>query len=163
MAQPSPYILSSLTTREAILDAITRVLVALDRNDVELFNSAWAGDDVFVQIGTGDDKKVLPNLALIRKVVFDRVGPMDTTHSYTSPRVDVQDGADTAVLTATSLAQHCPPGRGKEPDGPKYLVGGEYTANLIRDSADGVWKIKKWTLEIRWTQGDASILDGPPH
>lgn len=158
----SPYLLSGLTTREAIVDAMTRVLVALDRNDVGLFNSAWAGDDVLAQIGVDENKKVLPSLPVIRKMVFDRVGPMDTTHSFTNPRVDVHEGADTAVLTATSLAQHCAVGRGKEPDGPKYLVGGEYTVDMIRDSADGAWKIKKWVLKISWAEGDASILDGPP-
>ncbi|ERS97130.1 uncharacterized protein SPSK_02804 [Sporothrix schenckii 1099-18] len=157
-----PVLLSGLTTREAIIDAMTRALVALDHNDVELFNSAWAGEDVVAQIGVDDDKKFLPNLSVIRMAIFDRIGPMDTTHSFTTPRVHVHEGADTAVLTTVSLAQHCPAGRGKEPDGPKYLVAGEYTADMVRDAADGVWKIKKWVLKINWAQGDASILDGPP-
>ncbi|KAL1888030.1 hypothetical protein Sste5346_009827 [Sporothrix stenoceras] len=158
----SSYFLSGLTTRESILDAMTRVLVALDQNDVGLFNSAWAGEDILAQIGVDENKKVLPNLSVVRKVVFDRIGPMDTTHSFTTPRVHVEEGADTAVLTAVSLAQHCPVGRGKEPDGPKYLVGGEYTVDMVKDAADGQWKIKKWILKINWAQGDNSILDGPP-
>ncbi|CAK7238145.1 hypothetical protein SEUCBS140593_010371 [Sporothrix eucalyptigena] len=154
----SPYFLSGLTTREAIIDAMTRVLVALDEGDAGLFDSAWAGDDVYVQIGTDDNKKVFPSLALVRKVVFDRVALMDTTHSFTTPRVYYEEGSDTARMTAVSLAQHCPEGRGKEPDGPKYLVGGQYNVDLVRDSADGVWKIKKWVIKINWAQGDASIL-----
>jgi hypothetical protein len=157
MAQSSSHILASLTPREAIVDAMTRALVACDRNDTALFNSAWDGEDVAFEINDGD-KKVLPNLGLIRMHILDRVGPMDTTHNISNIRVDVKDGADTALLTATSLAQHCPPGRGKEPDGPKYLVGGEYSADVIKDNADGVWKIKKWALKVIWAQGDASVM-----
>lgn len=73
-------------------------------------------------------------------------------------RVDVKDGADTASLTAYALAQHCPPGKGKEPDAPKYLVGGEYWIDLMRDEGDGLWKIKKWVLNVVWRQGDASLM-----
>ncbi|CAK7227033.1 hypothetical protein SBRCBS47491_006432 [Sporothrix bragantina] len=155
----SSYILSGLTTREAIIDAMTRVLTALDTNDVGLFDSAWAGEDVLAQIGNDDDKKVLPNLSLIRKLIFERVAAMDTTHSYTTPRVHVEEGADTAYLTAVSLAQHCPEGRGREPDGPKYLVGGNYRVDLIKDPADGVWKIKKWVIKVIWSEGDRTILE----
>ena len=73
-------------------------------------------------------------------------------------RVDVKDGADTASLTAYALAQHCPPGKGKEPDASKYLAGGEYCIDLIKDEADGLWKIKKWVLNVIWSQGDASVM-----
>lgn len=76
-------------------------------------------------------------------------------------RVDVKEGADTASLVAYALAQHCPPGRGKEPDGPKYLTGGEYWIDLVRDESDGLWKIKKWVLDIVWRQGDASVMQRP--
>ena len=68
-------------------------------------------------------------------------------------RVDVKDGANTASLTANALAQHCPPGKGKEPDAPKFLVGSEYGIDLIRDETDGLWKIKKWVLDVLWRQG----------
>jgi hypothetical protein len=157
MAQSSSHILASLSPREAMVDAMTRALVACDRNNTALFNSAWAGEDVAFEINDGD-KKVLLNLALIRMHILDRVGLMDTTHNISNIRVDVKDGADTALLTATSLAQHCPPGRGREPDGPKYLVGGEYSADVIKDNADGVWKIKKWALRVIWAQGDSSVM-----
>lgn len=86
---------------------------------------------------------------------------MDTTHMISNVRVDVKDGADTASLTAYALAQHCPPGKGKELDAPKYLVGGEYWIDLVRDEGDGLWKIKKWVLDVIWRQGDASIMQRP--
>ena len=159
MSQSYPLSLASLTQREAIADAMYRALIGCDQNDIALFNSAWAGEEVVFEIHD-DDKKVMPGLSVIRKHVLDRVGPMDTTHNVSMVRVDVKDGADTAFLIATSLAQHSPPGRGREPDGPKYTVGGQYSIDLIKDDA-GEWKIKKCVLNVVWSQGDASLMQKP--
>ena len=166
MSQPYSISLgSSLSQREAIADALYRAAIGSDHNDEALFNSAWSGEDVSMEIhdDNDDNKKVLPNLSLIRKVVLDRVGPMDTTHNISMVRVSVEDGADTATVTATSVAQHCPPGKGKDPAGPKYTVGGEYSVEVVKDEA-GVWKMKKLMLHVIWTQGDASLMGpgGPP-
>ncbi|CAK7243192.1 MAG: hypothetical protein STHCBS139747_004703 [Sporothrix thermara] len=154
-----PHIISGLTTREAILDAMNRVLLAVDTNDLDLFNSAWAGEDVLAHVGFEEDTKVLPGLSLIQKRVFERPAALDTTHSYAAPRVHVEEGADTAYLTAVFMAQHCPGGRGKEPDGPKYLVGGNYMVDLVKVPADGVWKIKKLVVKMIWAQGDPSVME----
>ncbi|KAH8886310.1 hypothetical protein GQ53DRAFT_750802 [Thozetella sp. PMI_491] len=156
MDRSSPNLLSP---RDAIVDALSRALVGCDNHDAELFNSAWAGEEVSFEI-LGGEKKVLPNLNTIRTHVLDRVGPMDTTHSISNIRVTAKDGADdTATITATSMAQHCPPGRGKEPDGPKYMVAGEYSADVVK--MDGIWKLKKCALKVIWTQGDPSVMGGP--
>lgn len=160
MSQPYPISLSSLTQREAITDALYRAAVGSDHHDTALFNSAWAGEDVSMEIHD-EKKRVMPNLSLIRTHVLDKVGPMDTTHNISMVRVDVEDGADTATLTATSTAQHSPPGMGRDPAGPKYTVGGEYCVELVKDEA-GVWKIKKLVLNVIWTQGDASLMGGSP-
>ena len=160
MSRPYPISLSSLSQREAITDALYRAAIGCDHHDTALFNSAWAGEDVSMEM-YDDKQRVLPNLSVIRTHVFDKVGPMDTTHNISMVRVDVEDGADSATLTATSTAQHCPPGMGRDPAGPKYTVGGEYSVELVKDEA-GVWKIKKLVLKIIWTQGDASLMGGPP-
>lgn len=152
-----PYNLSSLTPREAITDTLYRAIIAFDRNDAELLNSAFAGEDVSLS-GAGRE---INSLTALRTQVLAHVGPMDTMHMISNVRVEVKDGADTASLTAYALAQHCPPGRGKEPDAPKYLVGGEYAMDLVRDEADGLWKIKKWVFNIIWRQGDASVMQSP--
>jgi hypothetical protein len=152
-----PSFLYNLSPREAIVDALSRALVGCDNHDEDLFNSAWSGEDVSFTIN-GADKKVLPNLTVIRKHVLDRVGPMDTTHSISNIRVVAKDSVDTAFVTATSMAQHCPPGRGKEPDGPKFMVSGEYSADIIK--VDGIWKLKTCALRIIWTQGDPSVMEG---
>jgi hypothetical protein len=153
-----PHVLSSLVEREAITEVIYRALIACDRYDTATFNTAWAGEDVVFEIHD-DEKRVLPNLTLIRTHILDKVGPMDTTHNLSLVRVDVKDGADTASLTATSLAQHCPPGKGRDPEGPKYTVGGQYSVDLIKDEA-GEWKVKKWVLNVIWSQGDPSVMHG---
>lgn len=159
MSQFYPSSLSGLSEREAVTDALYRAIIGCDHHDAELFNSAWAGEDVSMELHD-DNKRVLPNLSLIRTHVFDRVGPMDTTHNLGMVRVDVKPGADTATLTATSTAVHAPPGKGRDPEGIKYTVGGEYSVELIKDGT-GLWCIKRVVLNVVWTQGDASLMGGP--
>ncbi len=160
MSNPHTLTLTSLTQREAITDALYRAIIAFDHNDIPALNSA-AVEDVVFQLYDRETKTVLQSsnsLTEIRDGVLAHVGPMDTTHTITNIRIDVKDGADTASLTANALAQHCPPGRGKEPNGPKLLVGGEYRIDLVKVE-DGLWKIKKWVLDIIWRQGDASVME----
>lgn len=152
--------LTSLTLREAITDALYRALIGFDRNDVSIFNSAFVGEDIVFELHDGDIKTI-NSLSTIRTQVLAHVGPMDTTHMISNVRVDVKNGEDTASLTAYALAQHCAPGKGREPDAPKYLVGGEYWIGLERDEVDGLWKIKKWVLDVIWRQGDASLMQRP--
>ena len=45
--------LSPLNTREAIIDAVYRVVIAFDRNDVEPLNSAVAGEDITLSSPAG--------------------------------------------------------------------------------------------------------------
>ncbi|KAK4691738.1 hypothetical protein P7C71_g5325, partial [Lecanoromycetidae sp. Uapishka_2] len=159
MSQSFPQSLPSLSQREAIADALYRAAIASDHNDSALFNSAWAGEGVSMEIHD-DKKRVLEGLSLIRTNVLDRIGPMDTTHNISMVRVNYQDGADTAFVTATSTAQHAPSGTGRDPTGIKYTVGGEYSVDLIKDEA-GVWKIKNLVLNVIWTSGDASLMRPP--
>lgn len=159
MSQSFPQTLPSLTQREAIADALYRAAIASDHHDSALFESAWAGEDVSMEIHD-DNKRVLQGLSLIRTIVLDKVGPMDTTHNISMVRVNYQDGADTACLTATSMAQHAAPSTGRDPNGVKYAVGGEYAVDLVKDDV-GIWKIKKLVLNVIWTSGDASLMQPP--
>ena len=122
-----------------------------------MFNSAFAEEDAIFDL----DGYTINGLSAIRTQILDHVGPMDTTHMISNIRVDVKDGADTASLAAYVLVQHCPPGTAKKADGPNYLVGGEIWIDLVRDEGNGLWKIKKWVLDIKWGQGDASVLPMP--
>lgn len=159
MSQPSQQTLPSLTQRESIADALYRAAIASDHHDTTLFDSAWAGEDVSMEIHDSN-KRVLQGLSLIRTNVLDRVGPMDTTHNISMVRVNYEDGADTASLTATSMAQHAPSGTGRDPNGSKYTVGGEYAVDLVKDEVGG-WRIKKLVLNVVWTSGDASLMRPP--
>lgn len=159
MSQSAVQILPSLTPREAIADALYRAAIASDHHDAALFDSVWAGEDVEMELH--DDKvRALKGLSMIRTHVFDKVGPMDTTHNISMVRVNYHDGADTASLTATSTAQHAAPGTGRDPNGVKYTVGGEYYVDLKKDDS-GLWRIKKVVLHVIWTTGDPSLM-GPP-
>jgi hypothetical protein len=153
-----PHTLTSLTDREAITDALYRAVIAFDSNDVSLLNSAFItkeSDVIFDFNGS-----VINGLDAIRTQLFNFVGPMDTTHMINNVRVDLQDAASTASLSAYALAQHCPPGKGNEADGLKYLAASEYFIDLVK-GCDGQWKIKKWAMKIIWTQGDASVMQRP--
>ncbi|KAH8801792.1 hypothetical protein F5884DRAFT_807864 [Xylogone sp. PMI_703] len=152
-----PHALSSLTPREAVADGLYRALLAFDRNDPTLLKSAIAGEDILLKSG---DREVT-SLAVIEAELFAHIGSMDTTHTPSNIRIDLKEGGKIASLTANAVAQHCPPGRGREPDGPKYLVGGEYQIELILDEVDGLWKIRKWIMNVIWSQGDASIMERP--
>jgi hypothetical protein len=110
------HILSSLTEREAITDALYRAIIGFDSNDIAIFNSAFSGEDVeFVFKGTP-----ISGLDAVRTQFPDFVGPMDTMHMISNVRVEVKDGASTASLNAYALAQHCPPGRGNELEGRSF-------------------------------------------
>lgn len=74
--------------------------------------------------------------------------------------MDLKEGNKTASATAYVLAQHCPPGRGNEPDGPKFLAASRYFVDLVKDKDDGLWKIGGLKLKIIWTQGDRSVMPG---
>jgi hypothetical protein len=152
-----PQTLTGLTEREAIADAMYRVIIGFDKNDVPMFNSAFADNDV-VLVFRGTKIK---GVDCIKAQLLDFVGPMVTTHMISNVRVDLKEGAKTASLTAFALAQHCPPGRGEEMDGPKYLAASEYFIDVLKDETDGIWKIKKWTAKLIWTQGDASVMQRP--
>ena len=157
-----PISISSLTPREAIADALYRAILGFDRNDETLLESACAGEDISFEIRVdGQVAQSASGFSNIKKTVFALVGPMDTTHTLSNIRIDVKDGADTAHVATTAVAQHCPPGQGKVPDAPKLLVGGQYLVDVVKDKKDGLWKIKKWVLEVIWRQGDASVMEPP--
>jgi hypothetical protein len=106
-----PISLTNLCPREAITDVLYCAIIGFERNDISSFNSAFAGEDVTMEICPWN--RVIKSLSTIRVQSLDQVGPMGTMHTVSNVGVDVKPGADTASLTAYALAQHCPPGRGK--------------------------------------------------
>ncbi|KAH8800486.1 hypothetical protein F5884DRAFT_810559 [Xylogone sp. PMI_703] len=152
-----PHILTSVATYEAITDALYRALRGVDYNDVSVFNSAFVGED----ISFTTEQITINSLSALGKVVLGHTGPIGTSHTPSNIRIDVKDGGNTASLTAFVLAQHRLPGTGKDPDAPKLLAGGEYVLDLVEDEADGLWKIKKWVVNVIWRKGDLFVLPQP--
>ncbi|KAK9233732.1 SnoaL-like domain-containing protein [Lipomyces kononenkoae] len=136
--------LTGLTTREAIADALYRGVLGLDTNDFAMFKSALVEgkDTCFDLNGT-----ILNGMDEINYKIFNFIGPLDTTHTVSNIRVDVKDGEDTASMTAYAVAQHYKPGEGCAPAARRLLTGGLYFIDLVRDSSDALWKIRKWTLK----------------
>ena len=161
---PHHYSLPSLNTNEAIADALYRATIGFDRNDFAIFGSAFA-EDGSLEIITGpndpNQRTSVNGLSTLKTQIFDHVGPMDTTHMISNVRINHKPGDNIASLTAYALAQHCPPGRGAEFDGPKYIAGAEYRIDLVQDQSDGLWKIKKWVIDAIWRQGDPSVIQRP--
>lgn len=151
-----PVSLSGLSAREEIIDAVLRISQAIDTNDISLWEGAWAKDanptaSLRGNTHTGYDE--------ITANVFARVAPMDTHHQVSNFRIDVQEGASTARLTAYALAQHYRAGEGMVPDAPSLLAGGFYHIEAVK-TADGSWKIKSWDVEIKWVSGSWEVM---PH
>lgn len=150
-----PQLLSSLTPREAVADTIYRVVLGVDRNDAELFDSGFIED---VTLELPHRNRTITGISALRTHILGKNGPLDTMHTITNMRVNVHDGTDTAYLTAYTAVAHAAPGTGRIPDSEKYITGVEYRVDLVKDTGDGLWKIKKWIVDVLWTHGNPEII-----
>jgi hypothetical protein len=152
-----PHSLPSLSDREAINDTVYRALLGFDHNDVPLFNSAFisAQENMLFSI----NEREIHGLAAVRSQLLDFVGPMDTTHMISNVRIELKDGAENAKLNCYALAQHCPPGTGRDGAGKKYLAASEYWVDVVKEG--GEWRIEKWVMKVIWTQGDVEVMQRP--
>ncbi|KAL9085259.1 MAG: hypothetical protein Q9165_007693 [Trypethelium subeluteriae] len=147
-------LISSPSTKDAIVDALYRCVIGLDANDRPLFESAWVKSEAIFDM----DGDVMDGMDAINTKIFDHIGPLDTQHMISNIRVDHKDGADQAYVTAYSLAQHYRAGEGKDPETKRLLSGSSYYVDVIKDGSDGLWKIKRWTMKFIWVEGDMSIV-----
>ncbi|KAK9416636.1 putative SnoaL-like domain-containing protein [Seiridium unicorne] len=143
-----------LDDREAILDALYRVVNAFDHDDEDLLSSAFTKDSKFILSGF-----VMDGLAAIRKDSFDRVSKLNTTHFITNTRINIDAGGTTAKLSANALAQHYRTGTGlaEAGDAPRYLAASFYMLDLVKQG-NGMWKITEFNMKVAWGEGDRSVL-----
>lgn len=151
----NPIAVKTFTTSEAITDSLYRAVIGLDTNDLTLFESAWINkkDAVFEMNGNA-----MEGFDAIHDNIFKHIGPLDTTHFITNTRIQMEDGANTAILTAYALAQHYKTGEGADPATKRLLSGSMYNIDVVRYDSDNLWKIKKWGMRIVWVEGDMSIV-----
>lgn len=63
-------------------------------------------------------------------------------------------------MTAHALSYHVRPDDALKPEDTSYTASSLYFVDLVRDSNDGLWKIKKWDIKVQWTTGDIAVLHG---
>ncbi|KAK3622131.1 hypothetical protein LTR56_022357 [Elasticomyces elasticus] len=131
-----PINLTGLTTREAITDAVYRCTLAFDTGDAKLLESA-STEDAIIDL----DGMVISGLDDIRTKVLGSVGKLDTTHLATNLRIDIKSER-------------------RNPAATRFLVGGMYFIDMIKDEKDGLWKSKHWKVQITWNEGDGSVMPG---
>lgn len=144
-----------LSDREAVADAAYRVLLGLDTNDVELFESALT-EDISVTL----NGNTMQGRETLVSGLFAMISKLDTTHFLTNVRVHVDGGGAKASMTASALAQHYRGGEALEPKADHFLAGSLYFLDLVKDEADGVWRIKNFKTRVSWREGEEAIMRG---
>ncbi|KAI1174100.1 hypothetical protein F4777DRAFT_408863 [Nemania sp. FL0916] len=142
--------------RVAITDCIDRLVLGMDTNDAELFDSALAQNAQWVL-----HIKTLVGLQAIHEQCFDSdITKLDTTHYVTNMRIHVEDDGSKAAVTTLYEAHHYRGGRGAVSGSARYSTGGVYFMRLARDGdlAQGDWKITYVKLKPIWTEGDRLLV-----
>lgn len=152
----NPVILSSLSPREAIADALHRCVLGIDSNNRELLESGCLKNEEIVVIAGPVTVQGWPAVSEF----FDTVFKLITTHVTSNIRIQVEDGADTASMTAHAISYHVKPEDALKEEDTSYTAACLYDIDLVKDGNDGLWKIKKWILKILWTTGDKAVLYG---
>lgn len=153
-----PITIKGLTPREAVADALHRSMLGFDTNERSLLESAFVKDeDTSIVL----DKEVVQGWTAMEA----RIGgifALVSTHVISNVRVVLEDNdhPQAASMTAHAIAYHIRPDEVFTPEDSSYTNGTLYSMNLVKDAADGLWKIKKWEIQRLWTSGDRAIVYG---
>ncbi|RAL14165.1 nuclear transport factor 2 family protein [Aspergillus homomorphus CBS 101889] len=144
-------------TKDAIIDPIYRVLLAVDTANPSLFASAIHETGRLILNG-----RIIEGAAAVTAYVYEPVSKMETTHHISNVRVTrVDEELGTASLTATVLAQHYRAGEGADASVRGLLAGGLYFVDVVRDEEDkDLWRLKEWDLRVVWREGDEGVMHG---
>lgn len=151
-----PVTLTALTPREAIADALHRCVLGIDSNNRDLFESGCSKNESMTVIAGPITIEGWTEISEF----FQRLFILVTTHITSNIRIEVKDGADTASMTAHAVAYHVRPEDALKLEDTSYTASCLYFIDLVKDSKDGLWKIKKWEIKILWTTGDRAVLHG---
>jgi hypothetical protein len=156
MTNPARAALTALTPREAIADALHRCILGIDSNNQSLFESACLKNENMTIVAGPYNIEGWNAI----KDFFQRVFVLITTHNISNVRIEVEDGAHTAFMTAHAISYHVRPEDAMKPEDTSYTASSLYEIDLVKDSGDGLWKIKKWKMNMLWTTGDKAVLHG---
>jgi len=148
--------LPSLTPLEAVADTLHRCVLGIDTNDRDLFASACVQDETMAIIFRSGALEGWSTISAF----FERLYTLVTLHMVSNVRVALEDGADKASLTAHAVAYHVRPEEAHTQEDTAYTAGNLYFIDLVKDAADGLWKIKRWEIRTLWTTGDRAVLYG---
>jgi hypothetical protein len=148
--------LTGLSPREAVADALHRCVLGIDTNNQDLFGSGCLKNESMSIIA---GPYTIEGWTAISDF-FQKVFVLETTHVISNIRIELKDGADTASMTAHALSYHIRPEDAFKPEDTSYTASSLYSIDLVKDSSDGLWKIKKWDMKILWTTGDKAVLHG---
>lgn len=148
-----------IADRAEIADAIYRYAAGLDLGDAVLLESALTEDAVVdLTAATARLGLEFPALAPREMVVgalTGAVGPLDTSHSITNIRIEI-DG-DTATARCYAQANHYLPGEGPRSDRTRHaLMMNRYVTELARDGEH--WRIRRLLIDCAWFEGDPQVL-----
>ena len=140
----------------AIVDTLYRFTLGVDLNDRTILESALTIDAVLDFTHNkplwGLDFPLLEGREAVITALQATVGPLDTTHVVTNPRVTVE--GESATLEALLEAQHLPPS-----DHSRHcLMKNRYTTKLLLE--DGKWKLGHLFVKGVWFTGDPKVLIG---
>ncbi|OAK96658.1 hypothetical protein IQ06DRAFT_359004 [Phaeosphaeriaceae sp. SRC1lsM3a] len=121
--------LTALTPREAVADALYRCLIGIDSNNIDLFESACLQtEDMTVVAGPIDIK----GWTAIREF-FQRVFTLMTTHITSNIRIELENGGNTASMTAHAIAYHIRPEDALKREDTSYTGSCLYHLDLVKN------------------------------
>jgi len=148
-----PLDLHALADRLAVEEVLYRFADGIDRKDWARYRSVFA-DEIDLDyssyragnVGTWKADDWVARAASLFP------GLDASQHTITNPLVTV-DG-DSARIQAYVRADHVLVGA---PGGDIYTLGGYYDDGLVR-GADGVWRIRRKSLVMRWQEGNRPLM-----
>jgi len=137
--------------RAAIVERLHAYGWALDDRDWAALASCFTED---AEADYGAAIGVYRGGAAIAALCQRVLEPLDSSqHVITNHHVTL--AGDVAEARCHVVAQHT---RAAARDGANYTIGGTYRATLVR--ANGGWRMRRFALEIRWLEGNPTVLEG---
>jgi 3-phenylpropionate/cinnamic acid dioxygenase small subunit len=141
---------ASADDRQAIVDRLHAYGWALDDRDWAALGACFTADS---EVDYGPALGVHRGGEAVAALCAAVLAPLDSSqHLITNHQIAV--AGDTADARCHVVAQHT---RAAGHGGANYTIGGTYRVALVR--APGGWLIRRFTLEMRWREGNPAVLE----